>query len=79
MTAEITRTEKGYLATFDRKLSHDIEKVWQATESCDTKIPNEFEDPVTYDYKVLIVPRTILHIPLAHIEFRCGGTSYEGL
>ena len=29
MTAEITRTEKGYLATFDRKLSHDIEKVWQ--------------------------------------------------
>ena len=61
------------------KTSLDIEKVWQAPESCDTKIPNEFEDPVTYDYKVLIVPRTILHIPLAHIEFRCGGTSYEVL
>ena len=29
MTAEITRTENGYLATFDRKLSYRPEKVWQ--------------------------------------------------
>lgn len=29
MTAEITRTEEGYLATFERKLAHDSEKVWQ--------------------------------------------------
>lgn len=29
MTAEITRTEQGYAASFDRKLAHEPEKVWQ--------------------------------------------------
>ena len=29
MTAEITQTPEGYLATFDRKLAHEPEKVWQ--------------------------------------------------
>lgn len=29
MTAEITQTDQGYLASFDRKMSHEPEKVWQ--------------------------------------------------
>ena len=29
MTAEITQTDQGYLATFDRKVAHEPEKVWQ--------------------------------------------------
>lgn len=29
MTAEVTRTQQGYKAKFDRKLAHEPEQVWQ--------------------------------------------------
>lgn len=29
MTAEIIQTDQGYLATFDRQVAHEPEKVWQ--------------------------------------------------